>query len=72
MASAMMWAVPKELILKGNFTANYNTFEEPFKLLERTELVNKSEMEKVSYSYYVLGNEPGDYTAILNLTTLSS
>ena len=49
MASAMMWAVPKELILKGDFTANYNTFEEPFKLLERTELVNKSEMEKVSY-----------------------
>ena len=49
MASAMMWAAPKELILEGNLTANYNAFEEHFKLLERTELVKKSEMEKVSY-----------------------
>ena len=49
MASAMMWAAPKELVLEGNLAANYNAFEEHFKLLERTELANKSEMEKVSY-----------------------
>ena len=44
MASAMMQAAPRELILEGNLTAN---FEEHFKLLERTELVNTSEMKKV-------------------------
>ena len=49
MASAMMWAPPKERILEGNLTANYNGFEEHCKLLELTELVKKSEMEKVSY-----------------------
>ena len=48
MASAMMWAAPKELILDGNLAANYNAFEEHFKLLEQTELANKSDMEKVS------------------------
>ena len=49
MASAMMWAAPKELILEGTLTAKYNAFEEHFKLLECTELVKKSEMDKVLY-----------------------